>query len=97
MHRWVTIREPDPDVQRGLLIIGQAVLRSRLGSSMTQRQLAFHVGLNQSTISRLERGQLRAMRFTSLARLINGVNLRPEDLLPGGPPGPSRRLPGQPR
>lgn len=96
MHRWVTIREPDPYVQRGLLIIGQAIFRRRVGSGMTQRQLAFYVGLNQSTISRLERGELRAMRLTTIARVIHGVNLRPEDLRPGGPPGPTRRIPGQP-
>ena len=96
MHRWSIPDDVNPTVRRGLLIIGQAILRWRVGSGMTQRELAFQVGLNQSTISRLERGQLRAMRLSALARVIGSLGLPPEYLRPGGPPPSSRRLPGQP-
>ena len=97
MHRWLTTIETDPSVRNGLLILGRAIQGRRVGSGLTQRQLAFHVGFNQSTISRLERGQLRAMRLTSLARVLGRLNVSPDALAPGAPPSTRRRLPGEPR
>lgn len=94
MHRWVENAFQDPAERRGLRIIGEAVLRGRIAASLTQRQLGYRAGVNQSTLSRLERGRLRAMRMVTLARIIGTLNLGPSAFLPGEPPGPTRRLPG---
>jgi transcriptional regulator with XRE-family HTH domain len=71
------------------------VLRARIAAGLTQRQLGYRVGLNQSTLSRLETGQLRAMRMVTLARIIGTLNRGSGISLPGEPPGPTRRLPGE--
>jgi len=95
MHRFTEVITQEPAERRGLEIIGQVVLRARLGARLTQRQLGYRVGLNQSTLSRLERGRLRAMRMVTLARIFGTLNLSPAAVLPGEPPGPTRRLPGE--
>ena len=78
----------------GRRVIGDGVRRARLRQRLSQRQLGWRVGLNQSTISRLETGQLRTMRMVTLARVIGVLRLGPDHLFPGEPPGPTRRLPG---
>ena len=95
MHRFVEDVSRDPAERRGLEIIGQVVLRARIAARLTQRQLGYRVGLNQSTLSRLERGRLRAMRMVTLARVFGTLNLRPDVVLPGEPPSSTRRLPGE--
>ena len=79
----------------GLRIIARAIRSRRVGAGVSQRQLAWRVGLNQSTISRLETGRLRTMRMITLARIIGALNLMPDFAFPGEPPPPTRRLPGQ--
>jgi len=97
MSRWASYlqRRADPAEMKGLRIIGQTVLRARVASSLTQRQLAYRVGLNQSTLSRLENGRLHAMRLVTLARIIGVLNLAPGVALEGEPPPTTRRLPGE--
>lgn len=90
---WVT--KDNPAERLGRKIIGQAVRRGRVASGISQRQLGFRVGLNQSTISRLETGHLRTMRMVTLARIIGALNLGSDFAFPGEPPGPTRRLPGE--
>ena len=85
----------NPAERLGLMVIGQAVLRGRIAARITQRQLGYRVGLNQSTLSRLETGRLRTMRMVTLARIIGALNLGPGFAFEGEPPGPSRRLPGE--
>jgi transcriptional regulator with XRE-family HTH domain len=94
MNRWSWVVRDDPAEQRGLRIIGQAVLRGRIAARLSQRQLGYRVGLNQSTISRLETGCLHAMRMITLARIVGTLNLPSEFARPGEPPAPTRRLPG---
>lgn len=95
MNRWRWVVRDDPAEVRGMKIIGQAVLRGRIAVRLTQRQLAYRVELHQSTVSRLETGRLRAMRMITLAPIAGTLNLGPEFVLPGEPPGPTRRLPGE--
>lgn len=95
MSRWPCTFRDDPAERRGLEIIGRAVLRGRIAAGLTQRQLGYRVGLNQSTLSRLETGRLRAMRMVTLARVVGTLNLGSGSPFPGEPPGPTRRLPGE--
>lgn len=48
-------RDDEPDDQ--MVLFGELVRTWRLDHGLSQRQLADRVGLNQSTISRLERGR----------------------------------------
>lgn len=95
MHRWSWGDDQTPAEKLGLRIIGTAVRRRRVASGVSQRQVAYRSGLNQSTISRLETGRLRNMRMVTLARVIGVLNMPPDYLLPGSPPTPTRQLPGQ--
>jgi transcriptional regulator with XRE-family HTH domain len=63
---------------------------------MSQHGLAWRVGLNQSTISRLENGKLQSLRFKNLALIAGVLSLPPDFFLVGGPPAPTRRMPHQP-
>lgn len=81
--------------QLGLTIIAAAIRARRVGSSMTQRQVAWRAGVNQSTISRLETGRLRTMRMVTLARIIGVLRLPADFAFAGEPPPATRRLPGQ--
>jgi len=95
MNRWAWVGEDNPAQDLGLRILAHAIRRRRVTSGISQMQLAYRVGLNQSTISRLETGRLRAMRMVTLARVIGALNLPPGDLSPDEPPPPRRRMPGQ--
>lgn len=84
----------------GAVTIGDAVRDLRLEAGLSQRQLAWRVGFAQSTISRLETGSLRGLRFKNLAIIVGALRLDPRIalLLPdrdGEPRAPRRRLPGQ--
>ena len=70
VNRWIDQELGDITVQRGMAVIAEVVQRGRQGAGITQQRLADAVGMNQSTISRLERGELRAMRMVRLARVI---------------------------
>jgi ribosome-binding protein aMBF1 (putative translation factor) len=66
----------------------------RLALGLSQHQLAWRTGVNQSTISRLETGRIRSMRIRTLARIVGVLDLDPDFLFRGEPRAPSRRLPG---
>jgi transcriptional regulator with XRE-family HTH domain len=89
------VARSDPAERRGLQVIGQTILHGRLAAHLTQRQLAFRAGINQSTLSRLERGRLHAMRLVTLARIVGALAHGSAFVLPGEPPSATRRLPGE--
>jgi DNA-binding XRE family transcriptional regulator len=93
MRRWEWVEDNRGAEQMGLRTIGQAVLRGRLSSHLTQVQLGYRVGLNQSTISRLETGRLRTMRMVTLARIIGVLKRGPDFAFPGEPDPATRHLP----
>ena len=94
MQRWGT-DDRELAEQYGLRLIGRGVRLARLKAGLSQRQLGWRCGLNQSTISRLETGRLRTMRMVTLARVMGTVLMTSDQLFPDEPPGPRRRLPGQ--
>ena len=94
MRRWGT-DDNELAETHGLRAIGRGVRRARLAQGLSQRQLGWRVGLNQSTISRLETGRLRTMRMLTLARVMGVVRMGTNHLFPDEPPGPTRRLPGE--
>jgi DNA-binding Xre family transcriptional regulator len=63
-----------PEVQRGWELLGLAVKRRRVALGWSQRDLQRASGLNQSVISRLERGILSGIRFSTFARLVAAMN-----------------------
>jgi transcriptional regulator with XRE-family HTH domain len=69
-----------------MAVIGEIVRRGRQGAGITQQRLADSAGMHQATISRLERGDLRAMRLVRLARVIGALVK-----LGGLPPSQMRR------
>lgn len=85
----------DDAIRAGLAAIGESMLDGRLGVGLSQRQLAWRVGLSQSTISRLETGSLRGLRLKNLALIIGALRLDPRFVQPDEPAPPRRRLPGQ--
>ena len=80
--------------QLGLSVIGRGIRGGRLAHGLSQQQLAWRTGVNQSTISRLENAGLRSMRIGTLARIIGVLDMGPEFLFRGEPPSSHRRLPG---
>jgi DNA-binding Xre family transcriptional regulator len=92
---WSSRDDSDPAILRGRAILGAAVRRARLRRGLSQRQLGWAVGFDQTTISRLETAKLKGMRFRMLVRLIGMLGAGDEWTVLDGPPPPSRRLPGQ--
>jgi transcriptional regulator with XRE-family HTH domain len=60
----------DPISQVGMETLGTLVRQWRVLCGLSQRELGERCLLSQSTISRLETGQLRGLRFRNLARLV---------------------------
>ena len=61
---------PDDVVNEGLYRLGDAVYEARRRAGWTQRQLATRSGIDQPTISRLERGMLPGISLRRLAVLF---------------------------
>jgi transcriptional regulator with XRE-family HTH domain len=55
-------------------LLGGAVKRRRQAIGWSQRDLQRASGLNQSAISRLERGILSGIRFSTFARVVASMN-----------------------
>jgi transcriptional regulator with XRE-family HTH domain len=72
---WESFHTQDADVRtvRCYALIGRLVRRRRDRIGLSQRQLEALSGVHQSVISRLETGQLRGLRFSRLARLVNAL------------------------
>jgi DNA-binding XRE family transcriptional regulator len=85
---WASIRPiaESRDVEIGLECLGRTVRRMRLACGLSQRRLANLAGFNQSTISRLERGQLRFLRLVRLAAILGVL----DDPRLGAPPRQNR-------
>jgi transcriptional regulator with XRE-family HTH domain len=97
MRDWSVLEDPERAIAAGRRTIGAGVRRARLGLGLTQQQLGWRVGVEQSTISRLETGKTQGMRYATLCRLVGIIQLSPDYRFPGGPPPSKRRLPGQRR
>jgi transcriptional regulator with XRE-family HTH domain len=79
---------PDPTIDPGLLVeVGRWLRRARLDAGLSQRDLERRTGIDQTRISRLERGLVPAMRVDRFARIVFelGLHVRP-------PPGDRRVL-----
>jgi DNA-binding Xre family transcriptional regulator len=63
-----------PEVQRGWEILGAMVKRRRAVIGWSQRDLQRASGLHQSGVSRLERGILSGIRFSTFARVVAAMN-----------------------
>lgn len=72
---WESFDMQDVDVRtmRGYGRIGRAVRRRCERIGLPQRDLHRLFGIDQSVISRLETGQLRGLRFSRLARLVDAL------------------------
>ena len=92
---WTSRDDADPAIVLGRRTLGAAVRRARLLHGLSQQQLGWYVGLDQTTISRLETAKLKGMRFKLLARLIGMLSSGDAFELPGAPSRSPRTLPGQ--
>jgi DNA-binding Xre family transcriptional regulator len=63
-----------PEVDDGLELLGEALRDARIRQRMTQAHLERMSGIDQTTISRLERGKLDGMRLRRLALLIASLD-----------------------
>jgi transcriptional regulator with XRE-family HTH domain len=97
MQRWHTIEDLNAAERHGAKLLGAGIRGARLRRGLSQQQLAWHVGLSQSMISRVETGHLRGIRFRMLARVAGALSMGADWLVAGGPPPPTRRLPGEHR
>jgi transcriptional regulator with XRE-family HTH domain len=72
---WESFEMPGVDVRtaRGYARLGRLVRRPRERIGLSQRELHRLSGIDQSVISRLETGQLRGLRFSRLARLVDAL------------------------
>jgi transcriptional regulator with XRE-family HTH domain len=67
--------------------LGRAALRLRLFLRWTQRDLEIRSGVDQTTISRFERGRQGGMSILCLAAILEALKAGRVDFMP--PPGPS--------
>lgn len=58
----------------GLRYIGSQLRRARLGNGWSQRRLERASGVDQTTISRLENGQLLSLRLLRIAALMQALS-----------------------
>jgi DNA-binding Xre family transcriptional regulator len=91
-----------PEIQRGLDVIGELLLSLRQQRGMSQIRLEGRSGVDQTVISRLERGKQPSLRLVRLAAIVSAltgpgpgpeagapslVPLAPRPPSPGGPSG----------
>jgi transcriptional regulator with XRE-family HTH domain len=72
----------EPQVQRGMEMVGAAMRRQRIRRRLTQRALQAMTGVHQSTISKFERGRrcgLRWSRFATIVAVLGGLDFGPGD------------------
>jgi transcriptional regulator with XRE-family HTH domain len=72
---WESFRRDHGDelVDQGFDRIGEMVHRRRQRLGLTQQHLASLSGIDQSVISRLERGQLRGLRWSRFAKIVGAL------------------------
>lgn len=69
-----------------LVELGRAALRLRLFLGWTQRDVEIRSGVDQTTISRFERGRQQGLSILCLAAILEALKTGRIDFLP--PPGP---------
>jgi DNA-binding XRE family transcriptional regulator len=60
----------DPRIQLGVELLGEAIRTARRRAGLSQRALAGRSGVDQPTISRLERGMLHSISLRRLAAIF---------------------------
>ena len=65
-----------PIVQATLNELGADLRRRRGDAALTQRQLEELIGIDQTTISRIENGQISTLRLHQYARLLAAIDGR---------------------
>ena len=87
---WDEVKQaPEPQVQRGMELIGAAARRARRRHRWSQRDLEARTGIDQTTISRFENGircGMRWSRFATLVAVLDGLDFG----IPGQTPEPVR-------
>lgn len=84
----------DPDVEHAVAEVGRALLEARRRRGLSQRRLAEMTGVDQASISRIERGLCPYSRLAVVARLLVTLDLCRVDTRP--PPGVSSYGAGDP-
>lgn len=59
------------------------IKNKRIEMGFTMKELAARVGVNESTISRWESGNIASMKQTMIVKLCAALNLTPTDIVPG--------------
>ena len=75
----------DPETQAALDRLGVDIARLRAQAGLSQRALAAIARVDQSTISRFERGLAPGVAITSIARIILALDGRVTRMPPGMP------------
>lgn len=79
---------PEPArIRAARVVFGAGILRARLFRGLTQLELEERSGLDQTVISRLERGRFVNVRLTRLLALLAALEVEDVMLLPGRSPG----------
>lgn len=94
---WSSRDDSDAAMVLGRETLGAAVRRARLRHGLSQLQLGWYVGLDQTTISRLETAKLKGIRFKALTRLIGMLASGDAFVLEYAATRSARRLPGESR
>lgn len=55
---------------------------ARLRAELTQEQLAERTGIDQSTISAIERGAIKSPAYDTVVRLARALDISPDELFP---------------
>lgn len=69
-HGWL---DRNPQAQRGAASIGRALHDARLRARISQRRLEDATGVDQTTISRLERGIAPGLRLERLGQIVEAL------------------------
>ena len=64
------------------MTLGTTLRRFRLNAGLSQGELASRAGLNQSMISRIERGEFENITLDTLRGLAHALSCSPVDFLP---------------
>jgi transcriptional regulator with XRE-family HTH domain len=83
---------PPPVTPAATALIGRAVLRMRLYRGWRQSDLELRSGVDQTTISRLERGRRRGLSILRLAAILDALGVAGVEFKPAAPTGPAADL-----
>ena len=63
------------DTRRARRRFGLGLRQARISAGLSQRSLANLAGLNQSTISRVETGSIGGLRYATLMRILEALQI----------------------